>query len=259
MSAVRYFLSLEGLPSILCLKHWYFSAEDSWQPHLLNCSLHTSFSWFIFKHNKYAHILVKTGSCPFLGLSLKHSLFNHSFTKSSILLKDLVISLSAWPDYCIKYGCLSSRINVWLHFCDRESRRFRKKLREKNKIEKGTATHRVWKKWWENALVNIWWENWLEKHLVDNYYENCPCHCQLFNKFTTLIYWKSSNKQYNNIIIDMFKKLTTLIWRNFWNILYETKTLKCKSMENQKVDIEFDWHKPSKSRNTIIITRDPNP
>lgn len=32
-------------------------------------------------------------------------------------------------------------------------------------------------------------------------------------------------KTNNNIIIDLFKKSTTLIWRSFWNSLYDTKTL----------------------------------
>lgn len=30
-------------------------------------------------------------------------------------------------------------------------------------------------------------------------------------------------------------------------------------MENQRVGIGFNWHKPSKSRNTIIVIRDPKP
>ena len=42
--------------------------------------------------------LVKTDGRPLLGLSSKHSLFDHLLTQCTVLLKNLPISLTEWPD-----------------------------------------------------------------------------------------------------------------------------------------------------------------
>lgn len=189
--------SLTWRPSILCLKHWYFSAEDSWQ-----CNLTCWIVSFILRfHDLFSStiimlILVKTGCCPLLGLSLKHSLFNHLFTQSSILFKDLVISLSEWPDYCNNYGCLSSRINAWLHFCDWVNWiKVQEKKSEKKQNQKRSNIHTGCEKMMGKCTCEYLVWKLIHKHLVDNYYENC--HCQLINKFaTTLIYWKKSKNQW---------------------------------------------------------------
>ena len=61
-----------------------FSAENSWQSSLLNCSVCTSLSRLIYE---------RIGR-PLLGLSSKNSLFDHLFTQRTVLLKTLAISLT---------------------------------------------------------------------------------------------------------------------------------------------------------------------
>ena len=73
-----------------------------------------------------------------------------------------------------RFGCMSSSINVRLHFCYRENREFMKKVRKQQHIRERKGIH-IGRMTEKHACARLL-QKLRQRHLADH----LNCYCQLF-------------------------------------------------------------------------------